>query len=189
MVIPVESENSISHIARILKEGGVAVLPCDTIYGLVGIAPGTEEKIARIKGRPSEKRFITLVESAESVKKMSSENIEIELLSLWPGPLTLIIPVGSGARAVRVPDDAFLIDVIRSVGPIYSTSVNRSGEPPLKSVEEISRVFGRSVDLIVDAGTLPDRKPSTILDVTQHPYVLLRDGECTIPETIDVRRV
>lgn len=168
---------------RVLKGGGVAILPCDTMYGIVGMVPGTDDRIRRIKGRGEEKPFLQLLADASWVKRLSEVKIPKALEAYWPGPLTLIIPLTSGGTVgVRVPASTFLTDLIRTIDvPLFSTSVNRAGSPPLWKIAEIIEQFESEVDMVVDGGDLPHSTPSTIVDVTSRPYRVLRQGELHIP--------
>ena len=113
-------------------------------------------------------------------------NPPAELLRYWPGGLSIVFPrVGGGTVGVRVPDNPFLRQLSRCVeAPLYSTSVNRSGMPPLTHVSQILASFGRSVDLIVDGGRLAIEAPSTVVDATSRPCRLLRQGAVSIPNHV-----
>jgi L-threonylcarbamoyladenylate synthase len=148
------------------------------MYGLVGVAPSTGERIRGIKGRGEEKPFLRLLPDPSWVGKFSSLAVPDRLLKYWPGPLTLIFPAREGGTvALRVPDSRFLRELLEAVGsPLYSTSVNRAGAAPLQTVEEMRREFENSVDLIFDSGDLPPGPPSTLVDVTSRPCKVLRPG-------------
>ncbi|MCK4541047.1 MAG: L-threonylcarbamoyladenylate synthase [Spirochaetales bacterium] len=169
----------------ILSGGGIAILPCDTIYGIIGLMPDSEDRIRSIKGRGESKHFIVFLPGRD-VKPVSDIELTEKLLKFWPGPLTLIVPMrGGGTIGVRIPADPFLQKVLRGVGkPLYSTSVNRSGQPPLWNINSIVEEFSEEVDLIVDGGNHPGGIPSTVLDVTKKPYTVLRQGEIIIPEDL-----
>ena len=185
MVIEKDDPEAFLHIIDIIAGGGLAIIPCDTIYGIVGRVPDTDSAIRAAKGRGEEKPFLSLYPSAEAVKNHSSTPISPVLQKLWPGPLTLVIRTKSGnTDAVRVPADAFLIRILSQSGPLYSTSVNLSGQAPLWRSNDIIDTFGTRVDLIVDAGDLPNQSPSTILDVTSMPYRIIRNGACRLPAEV-----
>lgn len=170
-------------LTHVLKRGGIVVAPCDTIYGLLGVAPEAEERLKALKGRLEDRAFLQLIASPDWLPRYTDMPLPRRLKKYWPGTLTLIFPARSGGSvALRVPDDSLLLEVMEILGkPLYSTSVNLSGESELwQSAEIISRYSGR-VDLVVDAGDLPGRKPSTILDVTGRPYRLLRQGGLRLP--------
>jgi L-threonylcarbamoyladenylate synthase len=172
-----------SRLTEVLGGGGVVVMPCDTIYGIVGIAPASEERIRAIKGR-EQKSFLQLIVSAGWLNRFSDLELPEALTALWPGPLTLILPArcSPATVALRVPDDSLLRELLQELDrPLFSTSVNRSGEPPLWRIADIVEAFEGSVDLLVDAGDLEGRLPSTILDVTSRPFRILRQGALELP--------
>jgi L-threonylcarbamoyladenylate synthase len=170
----------------ILSSGGTAIVPCDTIYGIVGISPDTEERIRQIKRSSSSKHFIRLIGTTEQLKQFTDICIETELLSLWPGPLTLVVPTYHGNTiGLRVPDDPYLQQLLSLIKkPLISTSVNRSGCDPLENIDTIIENFEKDVDLIVDGGDLKNKQPSTVLDVTEKPYKILRNGSINIPASL-----
>ncbi len=174
-----------SQVFAVLDGGGVAIFPCDTIYGFVGTVPATESRIRQIKGRGETNPFLMLVGTADQAVELSNGPLDERVVSLWPGPLTVVMRAAEGTVAVRLPDDPFLIEMIRSLGsPVYSTSVNRSGFPPMWRIRDIVAEFENEVDLIVDAGDYPEGAPSTILDITQRPYRILRQGAFEVPAAL-----
>jgi L-threonylcarbamoyladenylate synthase len=170
-----------ARLADLLAGGGVAIMPCDTIYGIVGPAPGSEARLRELKGR-GEKSFLQLIAGPEWLARFGELRLPESLASYWPGPLTLICPAGEGSVALRVPADPGLRSLLERLDrPLYSTSVNRSGQPSLWRIAEILEQFEASVDLVVDAGDLPGRLPSTIVDVSQRPFRILRQGALELP--------
>jgi L-threonylcarbamoyladenylate synthase len=175
-----------SRLLEVLAGGGVVIMPCDTIYGIVGVAPASEERIRALKGR-EQKSFLQLIASADWLSRFSDLELPQGLSTFWPGPLTLIVPArgSSGTVALRVPDDPLLRELLQELDrPLYSTSVNRSGEPALWRIEDIAAAFESSLDLLVDAGDLEGRLPSTILDLTSSPIRILRQGALQVPQEL-----
>lgn len=168
-------------VADCIKGGGVCVLPTDTVYGFSGIVPQSQSRIHSIKGRDEGKPFIQLIAKPEDLYRYTDVVIPQQLFSLWPGAVTVIVPVKQDADkkttvAFRCPGDSWLRRVIDLVdAPIYSTSVNRSGEPVLGNVEAICQEFSGEVELIVNGDEIivPNAKPSTLVE-------LLPDGKCKI---------
>jgi L-threonylcarbamoyladenylate synthase len=79
---------------------------------------------------------------------------------------------------VRWPDDRLIQELLAQVGvPLVSTSVNRHGEPPLGDPEAIEMLFGGAIDLLADAGPRENVLPSTIVDLTRRPPVVVREGQ------------
>ncbi len=178
MVLAAADPRSFQTLVRILAGGGVVIAPGDTMYGLVGIAPEAEERLRSVKGRGEDKPFLRVIADGSWVERISDAPVPSRLARYWPGPLTLVFPArGGGTAALRVPDHGFLQQLLRALDrPLYSTSVNRAGAEPLRTVEEMRRELERDVDAIFDAGDQPPGPPSTLLDVTRRPFNLLRQG-------------
>ncbi len=187
MVITTDSPDCLERLIRVLSEGGVAIAPGDTMYGLIGVAPGTEDRIRRIKGRGEDKPFLQLIADPAWTARFSDFQLPGKIARHWPGPLTVVVPDRAGGTlAVRMPDSDFLLRVLKGVQrPLYSTSVNRAGSPPLQTVAQMRRDFEPDVDLIVDAGDRAPGAPSTLLDLTVKPYRVLRRGALSLsPEDL-----
>ena len=189
MVARLGGADTFASLVRVLRGGGVAAIPCDTIYGLVGIAPSTEARISRIKGRDPSKPLLRLVASESWLGRCSTMALPPDLRPFWPGPLTIVFPaIGGGTVALRVPADAWLRDVLAAVDlPLVSTSVNREGDPPLGRVAEIVSAFEQEVDLVVDGGDRVDTSPSTVVDATARPYRVIRQGAVRLPKDLTGR--
>jgi L-threonylcarbamoyladenylate synthase len=184
VVVTAGSPAAFRSLVEVLKAGGVAIAPGDTMYGLVGVVPDCEERIRSLKGREEDKPFLQLLPDPSWVAKYSPLPTPANLRRYWPGPLTLVFPTHAGGTvAFRVPDSRFLHDLLEGVGgPLYSSSVNRAGAAPLRTVEEMRREFESDVDLIYDAGDIPPGPPSTLVDLTTRPYRILREGALVIAE-------
>ncbi len=184
--------NDLDFIANNFKLGKVIAYPAETIYGLgtATFRKKTIEKIYKIKKRDKNKTFIILVSSFCMLKKYFFVNARQDkfLRTIWPKPFGLkrvrsttvilksrgILPKileKDGTIAVRLPmanrwGREFLIPLIKKVGePIISTSLNVSGQEPINNLKGIERIFPQ-IDLVVDKGKLPPRKPSRIIDLT-----------------------
>ena len=181
MRIQKKSPNSAASAAAELKQGNVIIIPTDTIYGFSGLIGKTAEAIVRIKGRAEDKPFIALIADPADIYRYTDIQIPEHILSLWPAPLTLIVPLkGQGTQAFRCPADEWLRSVVAAAGDaVYSTSVNRSGTPPLTDIKTICKEFEDSVALVVDDGNLK-RLPSTLVDLTSGPPRVLRQGSVVI---------
>ena len=190
--IPVDRPDAPIHLRRVLSEGGVAVVPTDTLYGLSTSMSSHRghERILAIKRSMRDRPFLYLACDAHMVERYisgwgcASRRI---LEAVWPAPLTAVLPSGGRCPArvgktiaFRVPFHPLLRAAIGELGePIVSTSVNEAGEPPLNDVDSIEQRFGALVDLIVEAGTLPGGLPSTIVDFTGEEPIVLRAGSYT----------
>ena len=177
---------SVKITADILKEGGVVIIPTDTVYGFSGKVESagqtTDDRIRAIKGRAETKPMIQLIAKPEDLAKYTSDNVPANLLQKWPCALTIIVnDKRGGTTAFRCPGDEWLRKVIAECGsPIYSTSVNHSGQPVLDSEEGIIKEFAGEVDLIVTDGDKKGAKPSTIVNITDGTIKVLRQGDVRI---------
>jgi L-threonylcarbamoyladenylate synthase len=186
-------------IAQVLRGGGLAVIPTDTLYGFAARydRPTAVRRIATLKGRDPARPFLLLISDRTMLERLVAIEPPAPVLDLvWPGPVTVLLP---GLRAldpmlrgendsvaVRLPADAALAALIAQVGvPILSTSVNHQGEVPLTDLAAIERAFGARVDLLADGGPRAGRAPSAIVDLCRRPPVLVRSGA----RAIDLQRL
>ena len=131
----------------VIKEGGVAVIRTDTLYGIVGSALDQHvvERIYRIKNRDPLKPVIVLVADYEQIGLLGAAitpALRKELDRYWPGKVSIILPItngsvdthyihkGTGGIAFRIPEDADLRKLIKETGPLVAPSANPEGEPP-----------------------------------------------------------
>lgn len=194
MIILRSDSDSVECVSRVLLEGSVVVLPTDTVYGFSGVVPESEDVIRKIKGRDETKPFIQLIAEPEDIYRYTDEVLPDQLLAMWPGALTVIVPLKKRlitgesevtTVAFRCPGDGWLRQIIKAVGkPIYSTSVNRSGQPVLSSVLEIDKEFGGEVKLIVDGGGTENALPSTLVKFEKGKCITLRQGDVCIPSSL-----
>ena len=123
MRVEIDDPRLLDTLVEALQSGAVVIMPCDTIYGFVGIAPETEGKIRELKGRQG-KSFLRLIPHVQWLPRYSSRDLPSELKSYWPGALTIIFPAKKkGTVALRIPDDPLLLQVMRRLGKaLFSTS-------------------------------------------------------------------
>ena len=175
----------------LLKEGGVAAYPTDTLYGLGAVVTNARavERVRAIKGRSAAQGLPVLVGSVEQLPRLAIEvpHLAIELADrFWPGGLTLVlrkhpsIPdlvTSGGTIAVRQPDHPVPLALIDECGsPITGTSANKSGGGQPADAQEVISQLGGEVDMVLDGGRCPGGVPSTILDVSVDPPQVLRAG-------------
>jgi tRNA threonylcarbamoyl adenosine modification protein (Sua5/YciO/YrdC/YwlC family) len=164
-------------MVELLRSGGVILLPTDTIYGLhaVGADQRGVARVAKIKGRDEDKRFITLAGTIEQLETLGAD-VPGVLREIWPAPLTAILRHGQSTLAARVPDLAWLRLMIERTGPLISTSANRSGEPPITSPADLDLKLLKEIDGVADAGRR-EGKASPIVDFTQTEPRFIREGD------------
>ncbi len=181
----------VEKISDLLLDGGIIGIPTDTIYGIACDATSqiAVKKIFDMKNRSSEKSLPIMVHNMKLLKRIIPsipQKVEQMLDDLWPGALTVIFKKSPGVLkyvsatdtiGVRIPNNYVILSIISLLGrPLAVTSANISGEQPLFLAKDIQRVFGSSIDLIVDSGHLNESLPSTVIDVSSEPYKILRDG-------------
>lgn len=171
-------------IINALIRNEVLAILCDTIYGFVGRAPDTEDKIRQIKGRGETKPFLQLVSGTDMAEKAGALLPESDILDLWPGPFTFIFNMkNGGTSAFRMPADRRLREIVENTGaPVFSTSVNTAGMPPVNNPEIIDKKFGKYILFTEDSGLAVNRLPSTIVDLTSSKAVIIREGAGIVPE-------
>lgn len=185
-----------------LGGGGLLAYPTETVYGLGSRARGPEVRaLARLKGRRPDKPFLLLVaDRAMAEAQGLAFNAAASALAraFWPGPLTLVLPGGSGRLpdALRGPEGGIAVrwtshrGMARLVGalgePLTSTSANLPGSPPAPGAEAIVRDFAPAVEggtlLVLDGGVLGNTPSSTVVDCTQPAARLIREGALTLGE-------
>lgn len=190
MVLSKFNPETIKIVADLLKEGGIGVLPCDTIYGLSSIVGIGEKPLMHVKNRPDSKRFL-LICTLEQVKELIAEPLDPIIEAAWPNALTVILKdKNGGTTAVRVPNDKFLQKLLEEVGqPLYSTSVNTSGEPTLLNFTEIQQRFEPYIDFLVKNSEKQGTVPSTLIDATSKPYKIIRQGAYDATSLIEQSQV
>src|SRR5437016_5715699 len=118
--------------------------------------------------------------------------------AFWPGPLTLVLPGGSGRLpdllrgpeggiAVRWTSHRGMARLVQALEePVTSTSANLPGQPPAPGAEALTRDFGDAVAagtlVVLDGGVLGNSPPSTVVDCTQPAPRLIREGALTLAE-------
>lgn len=177
------------EVVRVLQQGGVIVMPTDTVYGLAARpdVPGAVAAIFAIKERPRDKALPVLAADVDALRDVAEVDERARHLAevFWPGPLTLVLPraasftcdlggTSAATVAVRVPALDVALDLLGRTGPLAVTSANRSGAPAAVTVDEARAALGREVDIFIDGGRVGGA-PSTVLDIVDGPRVL-REG-------------
>ncbi len=191
-VVSAKLESSVTQAAQTILNGGVIVYPTETVYGLGANALDSRavEKVYQVKSRPKSNPILVLIPGLDAMDELVLEVPEFAaalMKKFWPGPLTIvfkaspmvspILTANSGKIGLRLSSDEFCRELLAICRiPITSTSANLTGDPSPDSIGVISKKVLNSVDLIVDAGELASRVPSTVIDVTQGKVELLREG-------------
>jgi L-threonylcarbamoyladenylate synthase len=185
-----------AEAALVLQAGGIVAFPTDTVYGIaVSLeTPGGIERLFAAKQRPPDKAIALLIADVAQAAEIGELNAAATALAetFWPGGLTLVIPqradrwlpvaltgdpsIAHPKVGLRVPDHDAPRAIARAVGPLPTTSANRSGEPEAGDAEELDAQLGAALDLIVDGGTARGGPASTVVDTTVNPVLILREG-------------
>lgn len=189
MIIDKDNANSLEICKQVLLNRGSVVIPCDTIYGLSSVYPYGEIQLRNLKSRDANKPFLILA-TKDQAKEICSY-IPDDILNIWPAPLTVLLnSKNNGKIGIRVPDDVWLLRLLESLGsPIYSTSVNISGEPALLKFSDIVDKFNKKIDLYVKSGEIQGTVPSTLIDSTTYPYTLIRKGCFDVKEKLNIKEI
>ena len=186
------------ELIKELGKGEIAVIPTDTIYGLVGSAkkPKAVEKIYRLKSRNLEKPLIILIKSTQDLKffgiKLSKSESNL-LKNLWPGKISIILPCpyekfsylhrGAKKLAFRLPKKKSLLEIIKKTGPLVAPSANPEGKKPATNISEAKKYFGNEIRLYFGQNKLKSR-PSTLIELKKDKIKILRQGGKKIKKSV-----
>lgn len=174
--------NSLAAVAKHVRAGGIVIYPTDTAYA-IGCVFNNRSAIRRImqfKGR-TDPKFTLIAASLEQVEKHFRLNSVQRALAkkYWPGPLSIVV---NKKFAVRVPDEATARSLAKQVGaPLLATSFNKTGEAAIYSLDSrrvnLQLIASLPDDaVIINAGRLQKRKPSTVVEVKRQQIHIHRKG-------------
>lgn len=192
------SAELVSH----LHKDNIAVIPTDTLYGIVCCAdsPKAVEKLYQIRGRDESKPCIILISDEEEMKRFGISLTPLEqkmLKKIWPGKVSVVFNCPQKASdiltylhrrtntlAFRVPDNAELRTFLKRTGPLLAPSANKEGKPPAQTVKEAKSYFGSRDMMFIDGGHL-ESLPSTLVQMQNGGWKILRQGAVGLaPSTI-----
>lgn len=185
-------KNDIDEAAAIIKAGGLVGVPTETVYGLAcnGLDAVAVARLYEVKGRPAQKPLALMVtgldaadEYLEAVPKAAYALAE----RFWPGPLTMvmkasdkipdIVRAGGETVGLRCPKSESALELIRKAGvPLAAPSANPTGAPSPVSAEEVLNYFNGKIEAVIDGGRCDIGLESTIVDLANVPYRVLREG-------------
>ena len=136
-------EAAVAAAVTALRKGRPVVLPTETVYGVAALPgdPSAVEELFERKGRAGERLVAVLVADLEAARCIAVVDAMFEVLAaaFWPGPLTIVawrhpeadlhLGDGSSTVGVRCPDHDLVGAILAEVGPMATTSANRSGQP------------------------------------------------------------
>ena len=204
--LPFQSDSDIAtaipQVVQHLGRGGLLAYPTETVYGLGSrVMQEDVAALAALKGRSARKPFLLLISDrsmAESHGLAFNASADALARAFWPGPLTLVLPGGSGRLPdlLRGPDGGIAVRwtshhaiarLVAALGsPLTSTSANVPGQPPGPGADAIARDFAPAVKkgqlLVLDGGVLGNRPPSTVVDCTRPRAQIVREGTLSVNE-------
>lgn len=198
LLLNAENSGATETVAEILKNGGLAAIPTETVYGLAANAfdPAACANIFKAKGRPGDNPLIVHICNMDMLKDVVEEvpeKAKILAEKFWPGPLTMImkksdkIPMVTSANlptvAVRFPAHHVAQRIIAEAElPLAAPSANLSGSPSPTTFEHcVHDLLGR-VDAIIDGGPCAVGVESTIISFAEETPMLLRPGYVTLEQ-------
>ena len=183
-------------VIAILKNGGVGVLPTDTIYGLVGSALNKKAvgRIYKLKKRSPRKPFIILISDIKDLKIFGfggQVGDRCAPVPQWPGPVSVILKCSELKKelsylhplnktiAFRCPNVKWLNVLLEKTGPLIAPSANPEDLPPAQTIKQAKKYFNSKVDFYVDAGMIKGL-PSTLISFENGKIRVSREGKIKI---------
>lgn len=175
---------SAAQFEQTIKDGGVAIFPTDTLYGIAcdPDAAAAIERIHQLKGRPPQKPSAVMYFQLDQLLEDLADDLDAPTLNLvqqlFPGPFTLVVdnprhrfaPSCAGTPqklGLRVPKlEGYLAPLAGISVPVMQTSANLSGAPDATALEDIDESVISGVDLALDGGPLLGYA-STVADVSE----------------------
>lgn len=180
-----------ADIARVLTQGGVALLPTDTVYGLAAHPErdAAVDRIFALKRRPRTVNLPVMVAAREQIAALGAiitpEADRLLASRFVPGPLTVAFALdparapawlnGRVEAAVRIPDHALMLDVLVRAGPLLVTSANTHGQATPESLADALSQLDGAPDIAIDGGVLSPT-PSTLVNCAVSPPRIERVG-------------
>jgi tRNA threonylcarbamoyl adenosine modification protein (Sua5/YciO/YrdC/YwlC family) len=182
----------VARAAEVLRRGGVAVVPTDTVYGLAcGIShPRAIERIYALKDLDAKKPLAILVPDmrvASTYATGISTSVFRMMKRVLPGPYTFIFEATKEVPKImlrrrktiglRMPDNVIVMELLDELGePLLTTSVRQPDDQFLNDPVEIEQRYGSGVDVVIDGGVLLP-EPSTVVDFSSDVPELVREGK------------
>lgn len=196
-----ELDDVAERAATVLDSGGTLIVPTDTVYGVAARIDrrAAIDALFDLKGRDHSNPLAVLVAdavqgrsliSADQLTASASAALERLMTHAWPGALTVVVPRDDRLGAidlggdpttigVRCPRSSIVREIASRVGPLVTTSANRSGSPTPSTASAAAGELAGNVAMVIDAGPCTER-PSTVLDMTVQPFRILRVGSVDI---------
>lgn len=186
------TNNLLKKAIAVLNDGGIALYPTDTAFGIGCRIDDTKavDRLFAIRKRPLTQAMPILVSSIDMALSYfdSPPHIVRHLMkTYWPGALTIIYhckknmvssPLLGGGTTIglRMPNHPVALAIIEGVGvPIAGSSANFHGEKTPYTFEDLDPELTKLVDVVVP-GDCTLKSASTVVDCTVEPYKIIRQG-------------
>ncbi|MCH7876976.1 MAG: threonylcarbamoyl-AMP synthase [Thaumarchaeota archaeon] len=190
-------KEGIEKASQIINQGGIAVFPTDTVYG-IGCNPYNKDsvkKICEIKSRDISKPFPVLVYSKDIAERIVffDEFAEKIVERFWPGPLTIILKLTdenlkkslnvTDKIAIRVPNHKCTLELLKKCNFLVGTSANISGHSSFTNPDECFKNI-QKYDVFVDGGIITSKAESTIIEIENEQIKIIREGSLSQEEIL-----
>jgi len=195
-VYRVDPENPNAEVinlaATVLRDGGIAVFPTETVYGIGAVADSCfgPHELFEIKVRPESLPIPLLVETEDALDIWGADVPQYAhnlAKAFWPGAVTLVVQASErvpkdfrapdGTVGLRSPDHEVVLELIQAAGgPLFTTSANTHGNPAPGAFDEIEPRIITHADIVLDGGETEHQVPSTVVLCTGAEPVIVREG-------------
>jgi L-threonylcarbamoyladenylate synthase len=190
ILLPTSDPSAIPRAVEILHSGGLVAFPTDTVYGLAAGIRSVRgiDRLYAAKARSSGKAIAVLIGEIGQLNQLTpglTKTARRLAEQFWPGALTLVVPSHPDLPpnlsplptvGVRMPDHTFALALMRAAGPLATSSANLSGDSNTQNAQQVLEQLDGRVELVLDGGAVPGGVPSTVVDCTQDPPRILREG-------------
>jgi len=178
-------------IIKHLQGGGAAVVPTDTLYGIVASAlnKNAVQNVYTLRKRSPQKPCIILISDFSDLElfgvKISSAQKQF-LKNHWPNPLSIIFQTplkklaylhrGTNTLAFRMPKQKALRTFLKKTGPLIAPSANHEGKKPAQTITEAKKYFENKV--LYKRGGRKNTPASTLITLNKKGEIkVLRQGK------------
>jgi L-threonylcarbamoyladenylate synthase len=198
ILIPVSHPQAISLALEVLTGGGLVAFPTDTVYGVGALVnhPAGIDRLYEAKARSANKAIAVLLGELAQLALLTpglTQSAQRLAQHFWPGALTLVVPRHPDLPVnlsplptvgVRMPNHDFARALMAVSGPLATSSANISGETNTLTAQQVQEQLDGRIELILDGGIVPGGVPSTVVDCTQDPPRILRQGALSAEEIL-----
>lgn len=195
------------EVVDVLREDGLVCFPGHRQYSIAAslMSPDAVIALVQSKRRSGKAPSLVLIPDESFLTQVVEEIPEVawELTrAFWPGPLTLVLAPSSelpgkvrktlGVKkpariGVRVPGPGHQQELVRRFGgPLLISSANLSQKVGSSSASNVRKNFNHTVDVMIDAGDVPEKLPSTIVDLTTDPLQVTREGQIAASSVAEI---